>query len=106
MHGVTSDLPLASFVGKQCNQIALGRLQVQFHFSGTGSISAESRWELRDAAGNLIDGSCEHAARDAYRVHKIIDVPIMRFAIDTPKSFTLQFESGHALIIFDDSDEF
>ena len=106
MHGVPSDLPLASFVGCECNQIALGRYQVQFHFSGTGSIYAESRWELRDATGDLVDAYCEHSVRDTYRVHKIIDVPVVRFAVDPPDSFTLYFESGHSLTVFDDSDQF
>ena len=106
MHGVPSDLPLAPFIGRECNQIALGRFQIQFHFSGTGSIYAESRWELRGPTGDLIDSACEHVERETYRIHLIIDVPVVRFAIDPPLCFTLFFESGHALTIFDDSDRY
>src|SRR5207247_6206673 len=101
MYGVPSDLPLASFIGRECNQISLGRFQVQFHFAGAGSIFAESRWELRDASGDQVDAYCEHSERDAYRVHKIIDVPVVRFAVDPPDSFTLYFESGHSLTVID-----
>ena len=106
MHGVPSDLPLTPFVGRECNQIALGRFQVQFHFSGTGSIFAEARWELRGPSGDLIDAACDHAERESYRIHIIIDVPVVRFAIDPPLSFTLFFESGHTLTIFDESDQY
>ena len=106
MYGVPSNLPLQKFVGVQINQIALGQYQIQFHFSGAGSISAQSRWELRDSSGQVIDGACEHAERDCYRVHKIIDVKPVRFTIEAPRSFTLYFQSGHALTIFDDSDAY
>ena len=106
MRGVPPDLPLDPFIGRECNQVALGRFQIQFHFSGTGSISVESRWELRDLTGNLIDRAQEHAERAPYRIHEILDVPVVRFAIDPPLSLTLFFESGHALTIFDDSDQY
>jgi hypothetical protein len=106
MHGVPPDLPLASFVGHECNQIALGVFQIQFHFAGAGSIFVESRWELRDAAESLVDGWCEHAGRDCYRVHKIIGVPVNKFCIDAPYSFTLYFESGHSLSVFDESEAY
>ena len=106
MFGVPSDLPLARFVDHECNQVALGQFQVQFHFAGAGSISAESRWELRSPNGELVDAACEHTKRDCYRIHKIIDVPVVSFAIDAPVSFTLFFESGHVLIVFDDSHQY
>jgi hypothetical protein len=103
MHGVPPDLPVTRFLGHECNQVALGQYQVQFHFAGAGSIAVESRWELRDLAGLLVDSACEHAKRDCYRLHQIIDVPVVRVVVDPPVSFTLFFESGHALTIFDDS---
>ena len=106
MHGVSTDLPFAPFVGQECNQVALGRFQIQFHFSGVGSIHAESRWELCNDKGEIIDASCEHAKRDCYRVHRILDVPVVRFVIGSPRSFTLYFESGGALTVFDDSDSY
>lgn len=106
MHGVPSNLPLASFVGFECNQIAIGQFQIQFHFAGAGSIFAESRWELRGPAGDVVDGSCDHEKRDCYRVHQIIDIAVDRFVLDPPRSFTLFLRSGHALTIFDDSERF
>jgi hypothetical protein len=106
MDGVPSDLPLGRFVGYSLNQIALGRFQLPFHFTGAGSICAESRWELRGPSGDIVDAACEHAERDSYRVHQVIDVPVVRLSIDAPRSFTLFFESGDALTFFDDSERY
>jgi hypothetical protein len=44
--------------------------------------------------------------RDVYHLHKIIDVPVTRYQIDPPKSFTLFFKTDPALIIYDDSKEY
>ncbi len=103
MYGVGVDLPLDHFVGQELNQIALGQFQVQLHFSGTGSIFVEGAWELRDPDGALVDRDREHADRDCYRIHRVIDVPVVRFEIDPPRSFTLVFESGFRLTVFDDT---
>lgn len=105
MYGVPADLPLHRFVGKAMNQVAIGKFQVEFHFAGAGSIFAESRWELRGPSGEVVDSSRDHSQRDCYRVHQAIDTPVVRFSIDPPRSFTLVFESGHALTVFDDSDK-
>jgi hypothetical protein len=106
MYGVPPDLALGRFIGRDLNQIALGRFQSQFDFAGAGSIFSESYWELRGPDGDIVDAACEHAERDCYRVHDIIDVPVLRFTIDAPISFTLVFESGHALTVFDDSNQY
>lgn len=106
MYGVPASLPLAHFIGQELNQIAIGRFQVQLHFSGTGSISIEGSWELRDAQGTLVDKSQDHVERDCYRVHRVLDLPVERFEIDPPRSFTLVFSSGHSLTVFDDSEQY
>src|SRR5688572_647110 len=78
----------------------------QADFSGTAIIAATSRWELRDGDGQLIDSACDHAEREAYRLHKLLDVRVARFSIDPTTSFTLHFESGLALTVFDDSEQY
>lgn len=105
MYGVPSDLPLADFVGHTCTQIALGCFQIQFHFGNASSISVESRWQLQSAAGDIIDAACAHRDRECYRVHRLLGVAITRFEIRPPHSFTLFFETGDALAVFDDSNE-
>ena len=106
MYGVPADLPLKPFVGLEFNQIALGRFQVQFHCSGAGSISVEGEWEIHDAAGVVVDSREDHDKRQSFRLHKIIDVKIVGFEIDPPRSFTLLLENGYALRIFDDSPQY
>jgi hypothetical protein len=106
MYGVPSDLDLERFIGQQVNFIGLGRFQIQFHISSVGAIHVEGRWELRDPSGAVLDFEQEHANRTVYRVHEILDVPIVRFSIDAPRSFMICFESGHTLTIYDDSDRY
>lgn len=104
MHGVPADFPIQPFVGQELNQICLGRFQTQLLFSRTGSISVEGRWELRDGAGEIVDRAEEHETRESYRIHRLIDVAVTRFSIDSPRSFTLFFDNG--LAVFDDSEQY
>ncbi len=106
MYGVPTDLPLARFVGKEMNCIGLGRFQVQFHWSGTGSINVEGRWELCDAAGVRIDKDEDPAERESLRIHRIIDLKVVAFEIEAPRSFTLRFEHGYRLTVFDDTPKY
>jgi hypothetical protein len=106
MYGVSADLPLQPFVGKEFNQIALGRFQIQLHASGTGSLFVEGRWELRSADGTLVDAEEEHELRTAFRLHRILDVPIRSFHIDPSRAFTLTFGNGLSLTVFDDSEQY
>jgi hypothetical protein len=106
MYGVPADLPLKPFVGLEFNQVALGRYQTQFHCAGAGRIFVEGRWELRTAAGEIVDAKADHYARDAYRLHKIIDVRISGFEVDPPRSFTIIFQDGYRLSVFDDDPQY
>jgi hypothetical protein len=105
MYGVSEELPFAAFVGAECNMIALGRFQVQFHFDNK-SINIEGKWELRDPVGNIIDRKVAHDQREAYRVHMIIDQRVCGFEVAVPVSFTLLFENGYALTIYDDTPQY
>jgi hypothetical protein len=106
MHGVAPDLSLDRFVGQELNQIAIGRYQTQLHFSGVGTICIEGRWELRDADGALVDQEQDHAERDCLRIHRVLDLPVVRFELDPPRSFTLIFEPAYRLTIFDDDPQY
>lgn len=106
MYGIPKDLPLQKFVGKQCIQIALGVSDIQFRFDDDHEVSVEDGWEVMDASGRRIDHSQDHSARTTYRVHTILESPVEAFRIDAPKSFTLFFQNGYALTIFDGSDRF
>lgn len=44
-----------------------------------------------------------NAERDAYRLHVLLGKSVESYAVDAPRSFSLQLESGYVLTIFDDS---
>ena len=103
MHGVPKELPLESFVGDSLTQICIGQNEIIFRFSEAGSITVEGRWELADATGRLIDQSSEHAERGFYKIHVLLGNPVKSFAIEAPEWFSLRFDSGLTLKVFDDS---
>jgi len=103
MHGVPKDLPLEGFVGDALTQICIGQNEIIFRFSEAGSITAEGRWELTDAAGRLIDQSSEHAERSSYKIHVLLGSPVKSFVVEAPVWFSLSFDSGSTLKVFDDS---
>lgn len=57
-------------------------------------------------AGDIVDGAEKPETRACYRIHRLIDVPVIRFSIDPPRSFTLYFTSGLSLTVFDDSEQY
>lgn len=106
MYGVPPDLPLDRFLGRDCTLIGIGRCEIRFMFPSTGDICVYSRWEVCDDSGRMIDRAREHAERSCYFVHKVIDSPVHRYVINAPKSFTLFFENGYSLTVFDDSEHY
>ena len=103
MHGVPSDLPLERFVGKELNQIAIGRFDVQLSFASVGTISIWGKWELRDPAGAVVDAQHDHETRESYRLHRLLNLTVVRFELDPPRAFTLVFDPGYRLTVFDDT---
>lgn len=106
MYGIPKDLKLARLIGHEFDCIGLARFQIQFHISGVVSIDVQGAWELRDAVGEVLDQQLDPSLRDAYRVHRLIGVPISGFTLNAPDSFTLIFDTGHSLTIFDDSPQY
>ncbi|WP_435018134.1 hypothetical protein TA3x_000079 [Tundrisphaera sp. TA3] len=104
MHGVPPDLPLDRFLGEACTLIEIGRFEIVFVFPDAGTIRVHRGWELCDGSDRMIDRMQEHDERDGYRVHRLIGLPVRRYDIDPPASFTLHFEGGFSLTIFDDDD--
>jgi len=116
VYGVPSDLDLSLFVAATLIQIALGEYQVQFHFQVTDVdarrpdpypyLSVEGHWELADGAGCTIDRAEPNSTREAYRLHRLLGNEVTGTSVDPPRSFTLCFNSGLQLRVFDDSEEF
>jgi hypothetical protein len=115
MYGVPRDLDLSRFLGAELIQVCLGVHQVQFRFQAAGTtggkegfrgISAEGRWEFRDAAGRIVDSAGPNEEREAYRVHRLLGHIVEGAELDAPRSFALRFAGGDELRIFDDSDRY
>jgi hypothetical protein len=107
MYGVPVDLDLSKFKGATLIQLGIGEFQVQFHFHPEGNISVEGKWELRDSCGVLVDEAKDsNTERDVYRLHVIIGKSIELYSVKAPDSFSLRFESGHVLTIYDDSKQY
>jgi len=106
MYGVPADLDLSIFQRAILTQVSIGEFQIQFHFHPTASISVEGNWELMDAAGNRIDSAKPNEERDVFRLHVLLGKTVEHHSVAPPRAFSLGFESGYVLTIFDDSREY
>jgi hypothetical protein len=106
MYGVPADLPIRRFVGDALFQISIGTDGVHFSFGRAGSISAHGPWELSDSAGTLVDQAQLNSDRECYRVHVILNADVTNCSIDSPRSFSLTFSTGHRLTIHDDTPQY
>jgi hypothetical protein len=111
VYGVPANLDLTDFHGATLIQIGIAeqtlhfifqpRLPNPFHY-----IMVEGSWEVRDADGAILDRVQEHACRATYRIHKLLSRHVVGSVVDAPGSFTLSFDSGHQLQVFDDSQQY
>jgi hypothetical protein len=108
LHGVPTDLDLTPFHGAMLDRVDLGPFILHLRFAAEASpvISIEGDWELRDAAGRVLDRQMEPAARDAYRLHVLLGRTVASTEVDAPESFLLRFDSGHTLRVFDRSRQY
>lgn len=107
MHGVPNNLTFEPFRGATLTQLALGEFQLQFHFSSPQlGIYIEGDWEIRNSAGEIIDRSLPNNQRDSFRAHRLLGRSIVRSEVDPPQSFTLHFDNGWSLSVFDSSKQY
>ncbi len=106
MYGVPADLDLSFLHGTVLIQVCLGQHQVQFHFHPTGSIFVEGGWELRDAAGEWMDGTTEGVERPRCRSDRLLGGRVAGSEVSAPRWFALRFDGGEVLRVFDDSEQY
>lgn len=111
MYGVPSDLDLTGFHGATLIQIALAEHTIQFIFQPPlprplHTIMVEGSWEVRDADAAVLDRVQEHTSREVFRIHKLLSRDVVSSSVEAPRSFTLRFDSGYELEIFDDSKQY
>jgi hypothetical protein len=108
MHEVPVNLDLSEFKGATLIQLGIGEYQIQFHFQPNRIIFVEGKWELRDSAGVLIDDGARDSITERKTLHLqiILGKSVESYSVSAPDSFSLQFNSGHVLTIFDDSKQY
>ncbi len=105
MYGVPEDLDLRPFVGDHLAQLAIGAWDLQLRFGAGGIIAVWGGWELRDAAGRLLDQAVDDPAlRECYRLHALLMASVIGTRIDPPRSFTLLFDNGMSFTVYDDDE--
>ena len=102
MYGVPADLNLGFLHGAELHFIGLGLFQLHFHFYPEGYISVEGGWELRDATDEWIDGWHDGCDRPPYQLHRLLGRRVVGFEVSAPDWFSLRFEAGEVLRVFDD----
>jgi hypothetical protein len=107
MFGVPANLDLSQLIGDYLTAIQLGQFDLQFKFGSGISICVQGDWQLRKASSELIDQAVDPpASREFYRVHRLLDKTVTNFTVDPPRSFTLYFDDGFSLTVFDSSQQF
>ena len=111
MYGVPPDLDLTGFHGATLVQIGVAEHTLHFNFQEAAAgplrhILVEGGWEVRTAAGDVLDQVQEHATREYYRIHLLLSQSVVSSSVDAPRSFALRFESGLELRVFDDSEQY
>lgn len=105
MYGVPKDLEKHLPIGETLIQLLIGEFQIQFQFD-EHNISVEGMWRLNDIDDNPIDSN----KRDNKNVETHLPVLLGKKAIScfvhAPQSFTLVFEKGYRLTIYDDSQQY
>jgi hypothetical protein len=109
MHGVPKELDLTKIKGNFLSHIAIYQYQVSFcFFEPIISITAEGKWELKDAKGELIDGPSkanedfDYAKHKAFYCTQVLGKVVKEVNVSPPNSFSLRFETGHVLTFYDD----
>ncbi|HEY7062601.1 MAG TPA: hypothetical protein VII06_14060 [Chloroflexota bacterium] len=72
-------------------------------------ITVEGHWELRDTAGQIVDSggrAQSNVAHETFRVHVLLGHTVSAGTVSAPTSFTLTFDDGMALTVYDDSEQY
>jgi hypothetical protein len=108
MYGVPKDLDLTPFQGSSLETITLAPFIIHFRFAAeqlTG-IGVEGDWELVSPDGTVVDHQMKPSKRDAYRIHVLLDRTVVGTEVAAPESFSLRFDNGYTLRVFDHSTQY
>jgi hypothetical protein len=109
MYGVPANLDLSRFKNSTLVELGVGQFQMAFIFDPSVDILVQGLWQLHDSTGILIDegaGDKSASERDPIRLHAIIGKEVTSSSVNAPASFSLYFDSGHVLTVFDNSSHY
>lgn len=107
MYGVPADLDLSFLSGAEPMIVSVGLYQISLQFHPLGIISIEGEWELRDAAGQVIDRDFWGPDREKpYQLHRLLGHRVVSAEIAAPESVALKFDHGFLLRVYDRSPQF
>jgi len=107
MEDVPEHLNLSRLMGTELSCIDLSEFQIQFWFGSgwTIDVPVDSRWELLDASGAVLDRSQAHKERATYQLHRLLGQEPQSWTVDPPKSFSLTFGNALVLRVYADDTE-
>ncbi len=108
MHGLkpTDIDALRHLQGAEITQVCLGPHDVQFNFSPRGNVAVQSRCELRDSSGAILDTWEKRTKPGLCRFTELFESPVQEVVIDSPQSFILRFANTLVLRVVDTSDQY
>jgi len=106
MYGIPASLDISFLHGTSLVQVCLGQHQVQFHFHPVGCITVEGRWELIGIGGEKLANSSDATGNPSGVLNRLLGQQVVASEVSAPDSFTLRFDKGDLLRIFDDSEQY
>ena len=117
MYGVPADLDLSVFQGSRLTQMRiLDTGMVYFDFGELeprGEIGVEGRWIVQAPDGCIVERTRDASVTEnpkgdirgsAAPLLRVVGRVVTAWRVDPPTSFTLVFDDGSTLTVFDDSD--
>lgn len=106
MYGVPENLDLSFLHGAEVVQVRLGLHQVQLCFHPNASLSVEGRWELLSSDGLELDQYEPPPRERPFQLHRLLGQKVVGGSVSAPAWFSLRFENGDTLRVFDSSQEY
>jgi hypothetical protein len=123
MYRFPADLDLSYLVGREIAFIGLDVNSIYFNMQG-GSLSevisreeymescetnpdvhitVSGPWSLATGSGAIVDELVEHCERESYRIHVLLGLKMLGYAVVSDTTLQLNFERGYILTVVDDS---
>jgi hypothetical protein len=99
-------LDISVFQGAQLIEVRLLWSVDYFRFEPDGLVGVEGRWLLRAPDSRVVERTRYALAGDAAVLMQVITQHVTGTEVAPPESFTLVFDDGTTLTVFDDSDRY